>query len=404
MKYKADPRLTGLVNKQVPFKYHGEKLKFDLSMGLFSSFDIDAGSRLLLKTLAKHADMENYKDAIDTGCGTGVLGVCLKKKYPGLTIRFQDRDELAVAFTRHNAALNGIRSSEYEASVGLLLDDVEPGSQDLVICNIPAKAGDHVIKDFIRKASSSIRDGGLVAVVIVDSLKELVQKVIKDNDIPLLYSESTKMHSVFHLAKGAEAYDIPFDRYIRYKGPFRMADDAAYDLSTVYNLPDFDQLSFWLHVTGELLRHNAFSGDALYWNPGQGHVPVWLNSRKSNRIKNITLASRDVLQNRISRYNLEQSGFKGGISTDTLPDESFLLEKYGEMSFDCVFINLNPIPRVKWHKGFAETVLSLVKPGRTCFIMARSSDMSQLEKHLNGFQVLQDDRFKGNRGLLLRKS
>lgn len=410
MKYKADPRITGLVNKQVPFKYHGEQLKFDLSMGLFSSFDIDAGSRLLLKTLAKHGDMERFEkaeapfNAIDTGCGTGVLGICLKKKYPALNMRFQDRDELAVAFTRHNAALNGISPSECEASVGLLLDDVEPDSQDLVICNIPAKAGDHVIKDFIRKASSSVSSGGLIAVVIVDSLKELVHKVIRDNDIPLLYSESTKMHSVFHLAKGKEAYDIPFDRYIRHKGPFKMADDPAYALSTVYNLPDFDQLSFWLHVSGELLRHNAFTGDALYWNPGQGHVPVWLNSRKSNKIKNITLASRDVLQNRICKYNLEQTGFEGGIVTDTLPDESFLLEKYGEESFDGLFINLNPIPRVKWHKNLADTALGLVRKGRTCFIMARSSDMSQLEKHLSGFHVLQDDRFKGNRGILLKKN
>ena len=100
MKYKADSRITALVNKQVPFKFHGEKLKFDLSMGLFSSFDIDAGSRLLLKTLAKHADLDNFENSnassnvIDTGCGTGVLGICLKKKYPGLNIRFQDRMNL----------------------------------------------------------------------------------------------------------------------------------------------------------------------------------------------------------------------------------------------------------------------------------------------------------------------
>ena len=404
MKYKADPRITGLVNKQVPFKYHGEKFRFDLSMGLFSSFDIDAGSRLLLKTLAKHVSLAGYENAIDTGCGIGVLGICLKKKYPGLKIRFQDRDELAVAFTRHNAALNGIKSSDYEANSGLLLENVEPDSQDLVICNIPAKAGDHVIKDFIRKASASISDKGLIAVVIVDSLKELVQKTIKDNNIPLLYSESTKMHSVFHLGKGPESYDIPFERYIRYKGPFRMGDDEAYTLSTVYNLPDFDQLSFWLHVTGELLRHNAFSGEALFWNPGQGHLPIWLNSRKSNKLRNISLASRDALQNRITAYNLDKSGFEGEVACHSLPDESWLCETFGEGKFDCVFMNLNPIPKVKWHSALTETALKLVKTGRYCFIMARSSDMSQLEKHLNGFHVLQDDRFKGNRGLLLKKS
>ena len=404
MKYRADPRITALVNKQVPFKFHGESLKFDLSMGLFSSFDIDSGSRLLLKTLAKEYSPDENARVIDTGCGTGVLGICFLKKYPGLDLVFQDRDALAAAFSRHNAALNGIKLPEDAFTTGLLLEVIEEDSRDLIICNIPAKAGDHVIRDFIRRAASCLTANGRAAVVIVDPLKDMVAKTIKDNDLPLLYRETTKMHSVFHFGKGGGSFEIPFERYIRHKGSFKMGDDAPYTLSTVYNLPDFDQLSFWLHVSAELLSHNAFTGDALFWNPGQGHLPVWLNTRKSNRIKSITLASRDCLQNRISRYNLDKSGFEGKITAQTFPDESFLTECYGKESFDCLFMNLNPIPKVKWHQMLAGTALDLLKSGKHCFIMTRSSDMSQLEKHIHGFHIVRDDRFKGNRGLLLKKS
>jgi len=403
MNYKTDSRLQQLINKQVNFQFHGIKLRFDLSMGLFSSFDIDTGSRLLLKTLAKETPLESYGTALDTGCGTGILGICLKKKFPLLSVRFQDRDALATEFTRHNAILNGIKLDDGDVTTGLLLDEVKPHSLDLIVCNIPAKAGDHVIRDFIFKAAGSIKADGCVAVVIVDTLKEVVRSAINDCGSPLIYTEGTKMHSVFHFGSVIEAKDLDFNRYIRRTGDFKLCDDR-YKLSTVYNLPDFDQHSFWLHVSGELLRHSSFSGRALFWNPGQGHLPIWLNSRKSNHFKSITLVSNDILQNKISHLNLQNSEFSGEIETMLVANELFLEDSLEESSFDCIFMNLNPIPKVKWHKFLAETVLKIVKPSKYCFLMARSSDLSLLEKHIRGFKIIEDDRFKGNRGLLLRKN
>jgi predicted RNA methylase len=401
MKYKTDPRLQKLVNKQIAFQFHGEKLKFDLSMGLFSSFDVDAGSRLLLKSLAKEAPLGEYKTALDTGCGTGVLGICLKMKYPELEMKFQDRDSLAVSFTAHNAALNEIILNKNDLDTGLLLDNTKAGSLDLIICNIPAKAGDHVIRDFIFKASSTITPEGRVAVVIVDSLKDVVSDAIKDCGASVLHTEATKMHSIFHFGAGTESKELNFERYIRHTGRFKLVDDK-YKLSTVYNLPDFDQLSYWLHVTGELLHQTSFSGKALFWNPGQGHLPVWLNSRMTNEFKSINIASRDSLQNKITEYNLSKV-YEGEVESALVPDEVYLKDLYQEDEFSCVFMNLNPIPKVKWHQDLAATALKLTRTGKFCFIMGRSSDMSQLEKHLKGFKTIMDDRFKGNRGMLLKK-
>ena len=401
MKKKSfDPRLGALSNKQVPFQFYGEKMTFHLSMGLFSSFDIDAGTRLLLKTLAKETELETVKKAVDTGCGTGVIGLSLKKKFPAMEILFQDRDALATAYTAGNCLFNGVSADRIENA--LLLEGLAKGSQDLIVSNIPAKAGEKVLNDFFSYAGSFLKEGGRVAVVIVDPLKELAEKALEDAGCRILYRESTKMHTVFHFDGGKDFPGEDFSRYIRHKGAFEAAE-SSYTLETVYNLPDFDQLSYTTRISAELMKHTSFSGEALFWNPGQGHSPIWLNERPSNHFTKIHLASRDILQNRISRRNLENSGFDKSIESYELPGVSWLKESLEENSLDLLHINLSPIPRVKWHQELMETAHSLVKPGKFCFLMGRSSDQSQLVKFVKGFSYREDDRFKGNRGILLQK-
>ena len=402
MKKKSfDSRLSALSNKQVPFQFYGEKMTFHLSMGLFSSFDIDAGTRLLLKTLAKEADLQSVAKAVDTGCGTGVLGLSLKKKFPDMEILFQDRDALATAYTAENCLVNQVKADRIENA--LLLEGLEKGSQDLIVSNIPAKAGEKVLKDFFSYAGSFLREKGLVAVVIVDPLKELAEKALKDAGCRILYRESTKMHTVFHFDGGKAFPGEDFSRYIRHKGKFGIAN-TSYNMETVYNLPDFDQLSFTTKISAELMKHSSFSGEALFWNPGQGHLPVWLNQRPSNNFTGIHLASRDVLQNRISLRNLKNSGFKQRVECFELPGPAWLNDSFEENSLDLLHINLDPIPRVKWHQELMNTAYRIVKPGKFCFIMGRSSDQSQLIKFIKGFTYREDDRYKGNRGILLQKA
>ena len=400
MKKRFDPRLLEYSNKQVLFQFHGEKLTFHLSMGLFSSFDIDAGTRLLLKTLVKETDLEKVTAAVDTGCGTGVIGISLKKKYPAMKVHFQDRDTLATAFTRENALYNGIEADHIEEA--LLLEGLAPGSQDLIVSNIPAKAGEKVLQDFFSYAGTFLKEGGRVAVVIVDPLKDAAAEYLKKAGCRILYTESTKMHTVFHFDGGKPFPGEDFSRYIRHSGSFEITG-SGYKMETVYNLPDFDQLSYSTRISGELLRHTSFSGNALFWNSGQGHLPTWLNGRPSNRFKEIHLASRDILQNRISARNLAASGYEGSLHSHQLPGEPWLSDVIEENSLDLLYFSLDPITKVKWHEPFMQTASRLVKKGKYCFIMGRSSDMSQLIKFIKGFTFREDDRFKGNRGILLQK-
>ena len=375
-------------------------MTFFLSMGLFSSFDIDAGTRLLLKTLAKKAALSQVSSAVDTGCGTGVIGISLKKKYPGMAMLFQDRDALAAAYTRENCRINGVDPDKVEEA--LLLEGLEPASQDLIVSNIPAKAGEKVLKDFFSYAGSFLKEGGRIAVVIVDPLKEAAQEALDKAGCRILHKESTKMHTVFHFDGGLPFPGEDFTRYIRHSDEFDLTEET-YFLETVYNLPDFDQLSYATRIAGELLRHTSFSGKALFWNAGQGHIPVWMARRPSNHLKEIHLASRDILQNRITGYNLKKAGYQGEVVSHQLPGEPWLKSLAEEEQFQFIYFSLDPITRVKWQDSFAETLDAILQKGKYCYINGRSSDLSLLVKQLYGYHFREDNRFKGNRGILLQK-
>ncbi len=87
------------INKQVTFRYMRQELQFNLSQSLFSSADVDIGSRFLLRTVTKRVETTKISTVLDIGCGVGVLGLSLKKIYPDMHLVAQDRDALAVTFT-----------------------------------------------------------------------------------------------------------------------------------------------------------------------------------------------------------------------------------------------------------------------------------------------------------------
>ena len=83
------------INKRVDFRFMREELHFDLSQSLFSSADVDIGSRFLLRTIVQNVVITGISSVLDIGCGVGVLGLSLKKINPDIQLVAQDRDALA---------------------------------------------------------------------------------------------------------------------------------------------------------------------------------------------------------------------------------------------------------------------------------------------------------------------
>lgn len=104
----------------------------------FSGPRLDIGTRFLLDHVRRMKP--DARDAIDLGCGTGILAVALAKARPQVSVVGTDQSAAAVASARATAAVNGVADR-----VTVLRDDAMTGvaghSADLVLCNPPFHVG-----------------------------------------------------------------------------------------------------------------------------------------------------------------------------------------------------------------------------------------------------------------------
>ena len=324
----AAPVLSDYLHKRVAFRFEGHTLRLALSQSLFSSYDVDTGSRLLLASVARQLaaqpdEQRRLQSILDLGCGTGVLGLALAKRYAA-AVTARDRDALALAVTAHNAAANGI---ECATRGGLDTTDFdgarEPAGYQLVVANLPAKAGAPVLARLLAGAAEAAVPGGRVAVVVVANLAEAVRGAFS-TVAELIHEQRGRGHTVFHGRPRRPLAPAPaaaLAAYRRHRGDVTVAG-LSYPLATVYGLPDFDTPSHLTQLTAALLQRSSALPPAapaawsiLAWNPGQGHLPVWL-ARVRNAAPGapahgglrFTLVSRDALQLLAARANLTGNG------------------------------------------------------------------------------------------------
>ncbi|PXX68693.1 16S rRNA m(2)G 1207 methyltransferase /23S rRNA m(2)G-1835 methyltransferase [Nocardia tenerifensis] len=104
----------------------------------FSGAKLDIGTRFLLEHLKWMKP--DAREAIDLGCGTGILAVVLAKARPALKVLGTDQSAAAVASAKATVAANGVAER-----VTVLRDDAmssaADNSADLVLCNPPFHVG-----------------------------------------------------------------------------------------------------------------------------------------------------------------------------------------------------------------------------------------------------------------------
>lgn len=126
--------------KQISYSFEGERFDFDAGITLFSTFDLDHGTDILLRSI----DFKNAKTILDIGCGWGPIGIILAKTNPQAKVTMVDRDLLAVRFTNINIQKNNVLNATVLGSIGMerILDQ----TFDLIVSNIPAKIGNLAIE------------------------------------------------------------------------------------------------------------------------------------------------------------------------------------------------------------------------------------------------------------------
>ncbi|MBF6069292.1 methyltransferase [Nocardia farcinica] len=152
----------------------------------FSGPRLDIGTRFLLEHLKLMKP--DARDAIDLGCGTGILAVALAKARPGLRVVGTDQSAAAVASAEATAAANAVADR-----VRVVRDDAmssaPDNSADLVLCNPPFHVGAAVhtgaaIKMF-AETGRVLRPGGELWTVYNSHLdyRGVVERMVGRTDV-----------------------------------------------------------------------------------------------------------------------------------------------------------------------------------------------------------------------------
>ncbi|WP_268799628.1 class I SAM-dependent methyltransferase [Pseudomonas huanghezhanensis] len=129
--------------------------------GVFSHGRLDRGSALLLENL----DRLPGGHVLDFGCGAGVLGAAVKRRYPDSQVTLLDVDAFATASSLLTLAANGLEADVLTGD-GI---DAAPSHLDVILTNPPFHTGVHTdyaaSENLLRKAREHLKKGGELRLV-----------------------------------------------------------------------------------------------------------------------------------------------------------------------------------------------------------------------------------------------
>lgn len=386
--------------KAVAYNYRGHNLKFDVSQSLFSSQDIDTGTKHLLKTLSDQK-FDNYNKVLDLGCGYGSIGISLKIFCPTSEVHLADRDALALEYSRQNALQNNFENLKIYGSLGY--DDIPDKDFDLIVSNIPAKVGEAVLSHILLDGRFYLQPNGTMAVVVIDAIGDFVTKVLETNkDVNILFYKRWPGHLVFHYQFSQNNSNIIPNNDIYARGQKTVLfENSKILIETAYGLPEFDTLSYETEMFLDKIRtlKNRQIAKAIIFNPGQGFIPVALSS--ISKTSQIILADRDLLALRISRKNLLSNGHE--------ENKIFLFHEVGLSKVDSPDLIMGVLDEKddpKVHLMFLKQAAELLTRNGIAVLASGSTPITRLETTIQKgklFEVLERRKSKGKRLLVLKK-
>ena len=281
-------------------------------------------------------DLENKRPLpcriLDAGSGVGVLGICaagaikaavspMEHEKSSLYVRAQDRDELARVFSEYNARQNNLGPEILEAFTEPLL--AGSGPWDLILSNIPAKAGLPVLEDFINRSAALLNPGGRALIVAVNTLSDFFDHQIQTNALLLnrndgpgytVYVYTRKEDSIPLTYLTKDDFFIQCPAYIRNRANYEM-EKTSYHLETIHGAAGFDTpsgevlaaakltLKLKKEIQDLLIPHSSLlTPNFLILEPDQGHFSTWLVHYLKYPM-NMVLAGRNILSLTMARYN-----------------------------------------------------------------------------------------------------
>ncbi len=141
------------------YEYRGVPLTFQTDAGVFSRGEVDTGTRLLLEALPE----EMRGEILDLGCGWGVIGISIARKWPETRVTLADVNTRALSLSRENAKKN---RAEVICAESDGMAAFTGKAFDAIVTNPPIRAGKQVIYKMFADAAGCLKPSGALYLVI----------------------------------------------------------------------------------------------------------------------------------------------------------------------------------------------------------------------------------------------
>ncbi len=169
----------------------GNKIKLLTSSGLFSSKRVDKGTKILVENAIMNSDWK----VLDLGCGYGVVGISIKKKFQETKVTLLDVNERALLYSKKNAQQNNVEV--------IIVNKLTEEKFNTVLLNPPQSAGKKICFELFELARNHLETKGLFQIVarhkkggktFENKMKELfgnVKTIAKESGYRIYVSEKT---------------------------------------------------------------------------------------------------------------------------------------------------------------------------------------------------------------------
>ncbi|MGV8169165.1 MAG: class I SAM-dependent methyltransferase [Candidatus Nanoarchaeia archaeon] len=142
----------------IEIKLKNDSFSLLSSSGLFSKNELDTATKLLIEK----AEIKNEEGKVlDLGCGYGVVGISVLRKYKKMNVVFSDVNERALELTKENLMRLKLKGKVLKSDLYSKIEE----KFDIIISNPPYAAGREVCFKLIEESFEHLEKNGTLQIV-----------------------------------------------------------------------------------------------------------------------------------------------------------------------------------------------------------------------------------------------